>query len=281
MLTRKLWDHAINIKGGFVLRKRKVYPLSREEREEVHEFISEQLRKGYIRLSKSPQTAPVFFVGKDDRKRHIVQNYRYLNEWTVKNNYLLSLISDIIENIGIKRVFTKIDLRWKYNNVQIKEEDEWKIAFTIPEGSFELTMMFFRLMNSLVTFQTMMNEILWDHINTGKVVSFIDDVIVGTEMEERHDKIVKKVVKRLAENDLYVKPEKCKWKVKEVGFLGVVIEPEGIKMEEEKVKGVLDWPTSQGVKNIQKFFGLVNYYYQFIKDFAAIARLLYNMVKKD
>ena len=86
----------------------------------------------------------------------------------------------------------------------------------------------------------MMNEILWDLINTGKVASFIDDVIVGTEDEEEHDNIVAEVVKRLAENNLYVKPEKCKWKVRKVGFLGVVIGPKGIKMEEDKVKGVLD-----------------------------------------
>ena len=86
----------------------------------------------------------------------------------------------------------------------------------------------------------MMNKILQDLINTGKVVSFIDDVIIGIETEEGYDKIVKKVVRRLAENDLYIKPEKYKWKVKEVGFLGVVIGLERIKMKEEKVKGVLD-----------------------------------------
>ena len=85
-----------------------------------------------------------------------------------------------------------------------------------------------------------MNEILWDLINTGKVASFIDNVIVGTEDEEEHDDIVAEVVKRLVENNLYVKPEKCKWKVRKVGFLGVVIGPKGIKMEEDKVKGVLD-----------------------------------------
>jgi len=104
-----------------------------------------------------------------------------------------------------------------------------------------------------------MNKILWDLINTGKVASFIDDVIIGTKGEEGHDKLVEEVVKRLAENNLYVKPEKCKWKLKKVGFLEVVIELEGIKMEEEKVKGVLDWLTLKGVKDIQKFLGLANY----------------------
>jgi len=83
----------------------------------VHEFISEQLRKGYIRPLKLPQTVPVFFVEKKDRKKHMVQNYRYLNEWTVKNNYPLSLILDIVENIGTKKVFTNMNLQWGYNNV--------------------------------------------------------------------------------------------------------------------------------------------------------------------
>ena len=124
MPIRKLWDHIIDIKEEFVLRKGKVYPLSREEREKLCEFISEQLRKRYIRSSKSPQTALVFFVGKKNKKKWMVQDYRYLNEWTVKNNYPLPLISDIVENIGTKKVFTKMDLRWGYNNVWIKEGDK-------------------------------------------------------------------------------------------------------------------------------------------------------------
>ena len=124
MPTRKLWDHTINIKEEFVLRKGKVYPLLIEERKEVHEFILEQLRKGYIQPSKSPQMVLVFFVGKKDGKKRMVQDYRYLNKWTVKNNYPLPLISDIVENIGTKRVFTKMDLQWEYNNMRIKEEDK-------------------------------------------------------------------------------------------------------------------------------------------------------------
>ena len=112
------------MKERFILRKGKVYLLSREEREKVQEFIKEQLRKEYIRFLKSPQMAPVFFVRKKDRKKRMVQDYWYLNEWTVKNNYLLPLILDIIENIGTKKVFTKMDLRWGYNNVRIKEGDK-------------------------------------------------------------------------------------------------------------------------------------------------------------
>jgi len=93
------------MKKGLIPKKEKMYLLSRQDREEVHEFIQEQLRKEYIRLSKSPQTAPVFFVGKKDGKKWMVQDYKYLNEWTIENNYSLPLISDIVENISMKKVF--------------------------------------------------------------------------------------------------------------------------------------------------------------------------------
>ena len=126
-----------------------------------------------------------------------------------------------------------------------------------------------------------MNELLRDLINIGKVAAFIDDVIIGIESEEGHNELVVEIVKRLEENDLYVKLEKCKWKVREVGFLGVVIGPDRIKMEEEKVKGILEWLTLKCVKEVQKFLGLANYYCQFIEGFALIARPLHDLVKKD
>ena len=152
--------------------------------------------------------------------------------------------------------------------MRIKEGDEWKGAFTIHVGFFEPTVMFFGMTNSPATFQAMMNEILRDMINEGKVAAFVDDVLVGTEMEEGHDEIVEEVLKQLEKNDLYVKPEKCVWRVRKIGFLGVIIEPNRIEMEKEKVNGVLSWPEPKNVKDIRKFLGLANYYRRFIKDFA-------------
>jgi len=103
-----MWNHAVEVKEE--LRKRKVYMFSREKRGKVPKFIEEQLRKEYIRPLKLSQTVLVFFIRKKDSKKYMVQNYQYLNEWTIKNNYTLPLISDIIENIGTKKVFTKLDL---------------------------------------------------------------------------------------------------------------------------------------------------------------------------
>ena len=140
---------------------------------------------------------------------------------------------------------------------------------------------FFGLTNLLAMFQAMMNELLRDLINMGKVASFIDDVIIGTEGEEKHNEIVEEVVKRLVENDLYIKPEKYKWKVKKVEFLGVVIGKKGIKMEEEKIKVIVDWPVPKSVKEVQKFLGLANYYQRFIEGFAKVAKLLHELMSKE
>ena len=127
----------------------------------------------------------------------------------------------------------------------------------------------------------MMNEILRDLINEGKVAAFVDDVLVGTKTEEGHNKIVEEILRRLEENDLYVKLEKCVWKVRKIGFLGVIIGPNGIEIEAEKVDRVLSWPQPKNVKDVRKFLGLANYYRRFIKDFARVARPINVLMWKD
>ena len=140
--------------------------------------------------------------------------------------------------------------------------------------------MYFGLTNSPAIFQTIINDLFWDLINQGDTVIFIDDILVTIDTEERHNELVEKVLKRLEENDLFVKLEKCKWKVREVKFLGVVIGPKGVEMQREKIKGVLNWPAPRNVKKVQKFLGLANYYRRFIKDFAKIATPLHVLVRK-
>ena len=165
--------------------------------------------------------------------------------------------------------------------MRIKEGDEWKAVFSMPEGLFEPMVMFFGLTNSPATFQVMMNDLLRDLVVEEKVAVFIDDVMVATETKKGHDEIVEEVLRRLEENDLFVKPEKYVWKVQEVGFLGVIIGKDGVRMEKEKVQGVIEWPVSKSVKDMQKFLGLANYYRQFVKDFARIVKPLHEMTRKE
>ena len=188
---------------------------------------------------------------------------------------------DLIDNMESKKVLTKMDLRWGFNNIRIKEGDEQKRAFTTYVGSFEPTVMFFGMTNLPATFQAIMNKILRDLINKEKVAAFVDDMLVETKIEEGHDEIVDEILKRLEENDLYIKPEKCMWKVKRIGFLGIVIGPNGIEMKKKKVDGVLSWPEPKNVKDIRNFLGLANYYRRFIKDFSQVARPMNMLTRKD
>ena len=141
--------------------------------------------------------------------------------------------------------------------------------------------MYFGLTNLLAIFQTMMNDLFRDMVNQGNMATFIDDIIVAIDTEEGHDEIVEEVLRRLEENDLFIKPEKCRWKVREVEFLGVVIGPGGVRIQREKVDGVLSWLTPRSAKDVQKFIGLANYYRQFIQDFSRIAKPLNTLVGKD
>ena len=162
----------------------------------------------------------------------------------------------------------------------VDKGDEWKVAFTTHVESFEPVVMFFGMTNSPATFQGMMNKIMRDLINEGKVAVFVDNVLVGTDSEEGHDEIVAEVLKRLEENDVYMKPEKCSWKTNKVNFLEVIMGQGKIEMEEGKVKGVLNWPVPKTVRDIKKFLGLANYYRQFIKNFATLAKPLNVLTRK-
>ena len=151
----------------------------------------------------------------------------------------------------------------------------------MPEYVFELTVIFFALTNLPVTFQTMMNDLLRNMIEAEDVVVFIDNVMVGIETEKEHNNIVEEVLRRMTENNLFVKPEKCVQKIREVRFLGVVIEPDKVKIEKEKVQEVVVWLVPRSMKNVQKFLGLANYYRWFIKNFARVVKPLHEIMRKD
>ena len=155
----KPWDHAIELIPGGAPSGCKVYPLSSSEQKELNAFLKENLETGRIRPSKSLMASLVFFIKKKDGALHLVQDYHALNAITVKNKYPLPLISELIEKLRGARYFTKLDIRWGFNNVRMKEGDEWKAVFRTNHGLFEPLVMFFGLTNSPTTFQTMMNDI--------------------------------------------------------------------------------------------------------------------------
>ena len=234
---RKPWDHAIELKPGSEPHRCKIYPLSPNEQAELDAFLDENLKSGRIKPSKSPMASPVFFVKKKDGSLRLVQDYRKLNDMTIKNSYPLPLISDLINKLSKAKYFTKLDVRWGYNNVRMKEGDEWKAAFRTNRGLFEPLVMFFGLTNSPATFQTMMNDLFKELIDEGCVVIYMDDILIFTETSEEHHRIVKRVLEVLARNKLYLKAEKCSFEQTQVEYLGLVISAGQIEMDPVKIEG--------------------------------------------
>jgi hypothetical protein len=278
----KPWDHAIELKPGTPETMRtKVYPMSPNEQEELNGFIKENLQKGYIRPSKSPIASPVFFIKKKDGKLRLVQDYRKLNEWTIKNRYPLPLVSDIVGRLRGAKYFTKFDVRWGYHNVRIKEGDEWKAAFATNTGLYEPLVMLFGLTNSPATFQALMNSIFADLIAEGKVAVYLDDILIFSATIEEHRQVVQEVLKRLEQYDLYLRPEKCEFEQQEIEYLGLIIGGSEVKMDPSKVAAVKDWKTPTNLREVRGFIGFANFYRRFIKDFAKITRPLHDLTKKN
>src|SRR5258705_4545366 len=186
----KAWDHTIDLSPGTELPHSQMFPLSPAEQKEPDDSPQENLVNGHIHPSKSPMGAPVFLVKKKDGLLCLIQDYWKLNKIMVKNSYPLPLISNVLTHLHNAEFFTVLDLQWGFNNVQIKEGDEWKAAFRTNQGLFKPTVMFFGLCNSPVMFQTMMNNILCEFINHGKVICYMDNILVYSPTLSEHWQIV-------------------------------------------------------------------------------------------
>ena len=275
------WDHKIELKDTFVPKSFKTYNLTPQEQVELDKFLKENLEKGYIRPSQSPMASPFFFVDKKDGKLRPCQDYRYLNEHTIKNAYPLPLISELLDKLKGARRFTKLDVRWGYNNVRIRDGDQWKAAFKTNRGLFEPTVMFFGLCNSPATFQAMMDDIFGDMINECIIIVYMDDIFLFAPDEITLTKNTKRVLARLQENDLFLKPTKCEFNKNKVEYLGMIIEEGKISMDPGKLKGIRDWPPPTTVKQTRGFLGFGNFYRRFIWHFSDLAKPLNDLLKKD
>jgi hypothetical protein len=237
-LDRRPWDHKIEMKSGFEPKSFKTYNLTPEEQVELDKFLKENLDKGYIKPSQSPMASPFFFLKKKDGKLRPCQDYRYLNDWTVKNAYPLPLISEIMDKIKGAKFFTKFDVRWGYNNVRIKAEDQWKATFKTNRGLFEPTVMFFGMCNSPATFQAMMDSIFSDMIEGQKVIVYMDNILIFAENQEELQKQTKQVLQRLREHDLFLKPKKCEFNKTTMEYLRLIIQEGKLSMDQVKLSRI-------------------------------------------
>ncbi|QRV77353.1 Retrotransposable element Tf2 protein [Ceratobasidium sp. AG-Ba] len=247
-----------------------IYSLGPREDEELRKTVSKQLKAGLICPSKSLMGSPVIFVKKKNGSLRMCIDYRKLNDMTVKNVYPLPRSNDLTEKLQGAKIFSKFDLKWGYNLVHIKEGDEWKTAFKTCYGLFEYLVMPFGLTNTPATFQHFMNDIFRNILDV-YVIIYLDDILVFSKDEANHEKHVREVLSRLQKHNLYCNLAKCFFSVKEIDYLGLIVSPEGIRVDPAKVVKAIDWLVPSKVVQVQDF----------IKDYSRIAAPLFNLTRKN
>ncbi len=261
--------------------------MNQTEDQAVQEFIKNKLDKGYIRESKSPYALSFFFIKKKDGKLRPVQDYRKINALTMRNQYPLPLISDLIHNLSNAHIYMKLNVHWGYDNVCIQEGDEPKAAFKTCYGLFKPTVMYFSLTNSPATFQMMMNYIYRDvilkHEPLGTTIRvYMDDIGIATRKNlANHQRAVTDVLHVAKMHNLYFKPEKCTFHAASMDYLGVILEKGVTHMDPAKIAGINTWPIPNNMTEVRKILGFLNFYRPFIKGFAQLTQPLHKLTRKD
>jgi hypothetical protein len=232
------YDCAILLKEGEEVPYGPIYPMTPWETEALKEYLENKEIAGKIRKSYSPGGAPVIFVEKADGSLHLVVDYHCLNNITVKDRHPLPVQEELIEKLKHAKMFTNLDLLSGYHNIGIKEGDEWETAFRTEFGHYEYTLMPFGLTNAPAWFQCLMNNISCDLLGI-YVIVYLDNILIFSKSKEEHVGHVKEVLKQLQHNYLYCNPKKCNFFVDRVTYIGLVITPEGISMEKDKLQAVL------------------------------------------
>lgn len=251
---------------------------------EIQKQVDKLLENDVIRESHSPWSAPVHLVPKKtdasgEVKYRMVIDYRRLNEITTDDKYPLPNISELFDKLGKATYFSTIDLASGYHQVEVREEDRQKTAFSTQSGHYEFTRMPFGLKTAPATFQRTMDNVLRGLQGIHCLV-YLDDIIIYSSSLQEHIEKLRKVFDRLRTTNLKVTLDKCEFFRKEVLYLGHMITKDGLKPNNDKIRAVLDFPIPKTATEIKSFLGLVGYYRKFIKDFAKITRPLTSCLKK-
>ncbi|CCO37050.1 Retrotransposable element Tf2 155 kDa protein type 1 [Rhizoctonia solani AG-1 IB] len=257
-----------------------LYSMTDAESVTLKEWLDAKLKAGKIRPSKSSISSPVMFVPKKDGSRRLVVDYRRLNNQTKKNVYPLPRPDDLMSKLQGAKIFTKLDLRWGYNNVCVKEGGKWKTAFRTKYGLFESLVMTFGLTNAPAAFQYFMNDLFQDLLDV-YVIIYLDDILIFSKNEAEHEFHVHEVLQCLEAAQLFCKGSKCEFHRTKVEYLGIIVSDQGFSLDKLKIQAVQEWPVPATVKQVQSFLGFANFLRRFVANFSHMARPLHNLVKKE
>lgn len=271
-------DHEIKLVDGATPSFKRPYGLSREETIAVKNYLDVEVASGRVRRSKSPYASPLLIVKKPGGGLRICVDYRQLNAITVRNRNIPPKIRDTLSRLNRVSLFSKFDVISAFHQIRIKDGDQEKTAFLTRFGLFEYTVMPFGLTNAPATFQAYINEVLRDYLDEF-CSAYLDDVLVFSERAEDHEAHCLKVLEKLHEAGLYLDIKKCEFNVTRTKYLGIILTTEGLEMDPDKVKAILEWKDLLTVKDVQAFIGFANFYRRFIFRFSAIVAPLINCIK--
>ncbi|KAF8053493.1 hypothetical protein N665_1411s0024 [Sinapis alba] len=256
------------------------YRVNPEEAKELEKQLQDLMDKGYIRESLSPCAVPVLLVPKKDGTWRMCVDCRAINNITIKYRHPIPRLDDMLDELSGATIFSKIDLKSGYHQVRMKEGDEWKTAFKTKRGLYEWLVMQFGLRNAPSTFMRLMNHVLRAYICKFVVVYF-DDILIYSTSLEGHLEHLEKVLETLRHEHLYANLKKCTFCTDQLVFLGFVVSSQGLKVDEQKIKAVQDWPTPTTIGHVRSFHGLASFFRRFVKDFSTLAAPLTSVIKKD
>ncbi|KAD5508623.1 hypothetical protein E3N88_16326 [Mikania micrantha] len=273
-------EFRIDLVPGANLVAKAPYRLAPSELQELASQLQELTDKGFIRLSHSPWGAPVLFVKKKDGSFRMCIDYRELNKLTIKNRYPLPRIDDQFDQLQGSAWFSKIDLRSGYHQLRVHDDDIPKTAFRTRYGHYEFLVMPFGLTNAPAVFMDLMNRVCRPYLDKFVIV-FIDDILIYSKTKEEHEKHLKLVLEILRKEQLYAKFSKCEFWLKEVQFLGHIVNENGDHVDSAKIEAVKNWSTPKTPTEIRSFLGLAGYYRRCISNFSRIAVPLTSLTQKN
>ncbi|GBG91621.1 hypothetical protein CBR_g52655 [Chara braunii] len=270
----------IEVIEGSVPPKGCVYRMGQGELEELRRQIDDMIDRGWIRPSESELGAPVLFVPKKGGKLRMCIDYRGLNRITRKNVYPLPRIDDLLDAAGGCKVFSKIDLKSGYHQIEVDPSDQHKTAFKTRDGLYEFIVMPFGLTNAPATFQSLMDKVLRHQLNKFVVV-YLDDILIFSKSMEEHVKHLEEVLQVLKDAQLHLNLERSEFGRDNVIYLGHRLSASGLEPEATKVEVIRNWPQPANVRELRSFLGLASYYRKFVPKFSVIAHPLSCLTSKN